>query len=255
MRTIEAEGPEAGAGDSACVVIKLGGSSLEDAGPRMREAVALAATGVRVVVVHGGGAAVSEVGARLGLLPRFEGGLRVTDEATMEVAQMVQVGLVARQLLTWIARWGGRGIGVSGQDGGGWLRAAPLDPARLGRVGRITSVDVDFLRSLPGIPVVSPVAVADDLEPLNVNADTVAAAVASALDADRLVFVTDVAGISGPEGPAEALEAAALERWIDEGVVHGGMTPKARACLDAVALGVRSVSVGRGLSGGTEVHP
>ena len=242
------------------VVVKYGGAAMAAADLAtavMQDVVLLHAVGVQVVVVHGGGPAVSEMGRRLGLEPRFVDGLRVTDEDTLRVAQQVQVGGISRDIVAAIGRLGGRALGVSGHDGGGWLKAEVRrhvsrktgEPVDLGRVGDVTRVDASLLTellSLGIIPVVAPVAVDDALESLNVNADHVAMAVAGALDAGRLIFLTDVEGIRGPDGVAPEVDADTLEGWIRDGVVTGGMIPKAEACLDALRLGVEGVVVADG---------
>ena len=176
----------------------------------------------------------------------------------MRVAQMVQVGGLSRDLVAAIGRRGGRAVGLSGHDGGGWLRASPrahrdLETGAvvdLGRVGDITGVDPTLPRSMLAaglIPVIAPVAVDDQLESLNVNADTVATSVAGALGAARLVFLTDVAGICGPDGAlARELTVAQVKGWMADGTVSGGMIPKAEACLAALAAGVERVTVADG---------
>lgn len=239
------------------LVIKYGGAaqvSPELARAVMQDVALLRRCGVDVVLVHGGGPLVSEWSRKLGLEARFVDGLRVTDEATMRVAQLVQVGGISRDIAAEIGRLGARALGVSGQDGGGWLRgrlrehraAADGAPVDLGRVGDITAVDALFLQELLAlglVPVVAPVAVDEHLDPLNVNADSVATAVAGALAARRLIFLTDVPGIRGPGGIASRVDGASLRRWIADGVVTGGMIPKAEAALDALAAGVDGVTV------------
>ena len=227
-------------------VVKLGGSALEQS-----EHVLAQLVGQDVVLVHGGGAAVSAMSSRLGLKPTFLDGLRVTDEATMDVAMMVQ-GLVNRRLVAGLARLGQPAYGLFGQDHGGWLQADVLADGRYGRVGDITRVEVSALAG-PGIPVVAPVAVDASMRALNVNADHVAAAVAAALGAERLVFITDVDAIRGRAGDLDEVDSSGLAHLIEDGTVAGGMLPKATACLAAIARGVRCVSVGRGLTGGTRV--
>jgi acetylglutamate kinase len=243
------------------VVVKYGGAAMVR--PELSEAVTedlvlLRAVGIEVVLVHGGGRMVSEMGARLGLSTRFVDGLRITDDETMRIAQQVQIGGISRDIVAAIGRRGGSAIGISGHDVGGWLRAAPKQhrdsatgvPVDLGRVGEVTSVRADFLRGLLShrlIPVIAPVAVDDQLESLNVNADTVATAVAEALGAARLIFLTDVDGIRGPDGePVAELTAAELRQWMADGVVSGGMIPKAEACLRALDGGVERVTVADG---------
>lgn len=243
------------------VVVKIGGAAMTD--PELVEAVTqdvvlLGAVGVRVVLVHGGGSAVSALGRQLGLEPTFVDGLRVTDDATMRVAQMVQIGGLSRDLVAAIGRRGGRAIGLSGHDGGGWLRATPRSHTRiedgvavsLGRVGDISHVDKEMLLGVLRtgmVPVIAPVAVDAHLASLNVNADSVATAIAAAMSADKLIFLTDVAGICGPEGEvATEVDDRTLQAWIEDGTVSGGMIPKARACLLALQGGVDRVTVADG---------
>ncbi len=240
------------------VVVKLGGAAMTSDAlleAMAQDLVLLRMVGVEVVLVHGGGPMVSEMGRRLGLEPRFVDGLRVTDEETMRVAQLVQVGGINRDLVAAIGRHGGRAVGLSGHDGGGFLRAALRrhtsrttgELVDLGRVGDVTAVDVSLLRAqLDGrlIPVVAPVAVDDAMRPLNVNADSVANAIAGALRAARLLFLSDVEGIRGAEGTVVSeVDAATLRAWIASGVVSGGMIPKVEGCLDALAAGVDRVSI------------
>lgn len=247
------------------VVVKFGGSAMarpETTETVVEDLVLLRSVGLRVVLAHGGGKAVSELGARLGLTPRFVDGLRVTDAETMRVAQQVQIGGVSRDLVASIGRRGGRAVGLSGHDLGGWLRAEPRrhrsrttgEAVDLGRVGDVTGVNPEPLRSLLDagvIPVVAPVAVDSRFGSLNVNADTVATAVATALQADRLVFLTDVAGIRGPDGEvASHLSPVGLRAWLTGGIVTGGMIPKAEACLHALDQGVSTVTV----ADGTQPH-
>ncbi len=243
------------------VVVKYGGAAMTTpalADAVMQDVVLLHAVGVRVVLCHGGGPEVSRMGRRLGIEPRFVDGLRVTDEETMRVAQQVQIGGVSRDILSGIGRHGGRAIGLSGHDCGGWLRARPRvhtdrttgAPVDLGRVGDVTSVDADVVVGLLDtglIPVVSPVAVDDERNSMNVNADGVATAVAAALGASRLVFLTDVEGIRGPDGATSPrVTAATLRAWIEDGTVAGGMVPKAEACLFALDAHVEAVTVADG---------
>lgn len=243
------------------VVLKYGGSAQGDpdlATAVMQDVVLLAQIGVRVVLCHGGGARVSAMGDRLGLRARFVDGLRITDEETMQVAQQVQVGLISREIVAEIGRLGGRAVGLSGHDGGGWLRAQQRShtsrqtgqPVDLGRVGDVREVHTALLQGLLAagqIPVVAPVAVDEELHSLNVNADSVATAVAGALGAARLVFLTDVPGIKGAEGkPVARLSSDELQALLDSGLVSGGMIPKAEACLAALRAGVQRVTVADG---------
>ncbi len=243
------------------VVVKFGGSAMVH--PALTEAlvddlVLLRAVGVAVVLVHGGGRAVSEMGRRLGLEPRFVDGLRITDPQTMRVAQQVQIGGISRDIVALIGRRGGRAVGLSGHDLGGWLRATVRThrsvetgvPVDLGRVGDVSEVHGAVLADLLAsgvIPVVAPVAVDAAFESLNVNADTVATSVARSLKAARLIFLTDVPGIKGPDGEvATTVSPKALKDWMTDGTVSGGMIPKAEACLSALEAGVAGVTVADG---------
>ncbi len=248
MQTIEAD-----------TTVKLGGAAMTR--PELLDGVMdeVAALSRRspTVLVHGGGPAVSAMGARLGLKPTFVDGLRV-----MEAAQMVQVGLISRDLVAALGRRGVPAVGLSGHDLGGWLRAskrahtdrATGRPVDLGRVGDVTAVDAGALKALMGsglTPVVAPVAADEALESLNVNADSVAAAVGGALRSRTLVFLTDVEGVRGSDGARVArVDAATLREWIASGVVHGGMIPKVQACLDALEAGVERVIIADGRAPG-----
>lgn len=243
------------------LVVKFGGSAMVSAelsAAIIEDVVLLCAVGVRVVVCHGGGAAVSDMGRRLGLEPRFIDGLRVTDSETMRVAQQVQIGGISRDIVAAIGRRGGRAVGLSGHDLGGWLRATPRQHTSretgaavdLGHVGDVSAVNAKVLEELLDtgvVPVVAPVAVDSGFGSLNVNADSVATAVAQALSADRIVFLTDVPGVRGPDGKVAArVSADTLASWTGDGTVHGGMIPKAEACLSALDGGVASVTVADG---------
>lgn len=233
-------------------VLKVGGALLADAARAEALLSEVARSPVPVVVVHGGGPAVSAMAERLGVDSHFEHGLRVTSPALMEVAQMVQVGTVSRQVVTGLTRAGSRALALSGADLGGWLRARLMRGGALGRVGEIASVDVAVLRDLLDrgiVPVVAPVAVDAELAPLNVNADQVAHAIASALGAVRLRFVSDVQAVLGPAGPVKELPWGTAERWLQDGTVSGGMGPKLRSCHRALLGGVGEVHIGQ-----TRVH-
>lgn len=243
------------------VVIKYGGSAMTH--PDLAEAVTedlvlLRAVGVKVVLVHGGGKQVSALGERLGLPTHFVDGLRVTDEETMRIAQQVQIGGISRDIVAAIGRRGGKALGISGHDFGGWLRAVPLrhtardtgQPVDLGRVGQMIEVRADVLNNIFNdglIPVIAPIAVDERFHSMNINADSMATAIAGAIGAARLIFLTDVDGIRGPDGEtARELTAATLRHWIDVGAVSGGMLPKTQACLSALRAGVERVTVADG---------
>jgi len=232
------------------VVVKYGGSAV--AGPDgglaafAADVVLLRSVGVLPVVVHGGGPQISELMARLGKTPEFRSGLRVTDAETLDIARMVLVGRVNRDIVGAINVHGPLAVGLSGEDGA-FIAARPHVPD-LGFAGDVSHVDPTLLRRLLNeglVPVVATIGSDGHGQAYNINADTVAGAVAAALEAEKLVFLTDVPGIRrGGDGEvAQRLSAAELEGLVVDGSVSGGMIPKATACLDALAAGVRSAHV------------
>ena len=230
------------------LVAKIGGSTLGAHDTTLADIVALQRRGVRPVVVHGGGALIGEWLKLHGLPTRFERGLRVTDARTLDVVVAVLAGLVNKRLVAALAAAGGRAVGLSGADGG-LFKARVLDE-KLGYVGEVAEVDARLLLGLMEdglVPVVAPIAVewrgeAPTKQLLNINADTAAGAVAVALAARRLVFLTDVSGIRGEDGETvTALSSARAGALTEAGVIEGGMIPKVEACLKAAAAGCRSV--------------
>ncbi len=230
------------------IVIKYGGNAMVEA--RLQEQFAHDVTlmkqvGMNPVVVHGGGPQIGIMLERLGVPSRFEGGMRVTDAVTMEVVEMVLGGRVNKEIVQAINRAGGRAVGLTGKDGG-LLRARPLhrDGVDLGLVGEVTWVDPDVIRLLDQgdfIPVVAPIGVGSLGESYNINADLVAGALAATLKAEKLILMTNVAGVLDQDGQLRTrLEAAEAERMMADGRIHGGMLPKVQCCLDAVAAGVKA---------------
>jgi acetylglutamate kinase len=235
------------------VVVKIGGAALDDA--RLAEIVAedlalLNFVGIRLVLVHGGGPQVSRAIAELGVESRFVGGLRVTDDVSMEVVRRVLVGSINADLVTRLTRAGVRAVGLAGSDGG-LLRAERIvGPAgeELGRVGRIDAVDDDLVTSLLGAgytPVIASVAPAVDGTPLNINADAVAGAVAAAVDAVKLVYLTNVSGLYRDFGMQDTvvpeLQVDELRALIPS--LSDGMRPKAFSAVEALDAGVNKVHV------------
>ena len=230
------------------LVAKIGGSTLGSHDTTLEDLVALQGRGLRPVVVHGGGARISEWLSLHNVSTRFERGLRVTDKEALAVVVGVLAGLVNKELVASLWALGGRAVGLSGVDGG-LLRARLLEE-RLGFVGDIIEVDTrPLLRLLEEgfIPVVAPIALQWEGERLlgqllNTNADTAAGAVAEALGARWLVFLTDVPGVRSAEGETVSrLSAEEAARLMGSGVIEGGMIPKVEACLRAARAG--SVSV------------
>ncbi len=238
------------------VVVKYGGNALAAGSPESNggtEAEALASfatdivlmrsVGMRPLVVHGGGPQIGQLMPRLGKVPEFVDGLRVTDAETLEIARMVLVGKINRDIVSSINIHGPLAVGVSGEDAG-LISAQARDP-QLGFVGDVVAVNPDLLVRLMAedlIPVVATIGSDSTGQAYNINADTVAGAVAEAVGATKLVYLTDVDGIRTDRAdPATRLSSAAtseLERLIETGVVDGGMVPKVRSCVRAVRSGV-----------------
>ena len=227
------------------MVIKLGGAvdaAEGDIDAVLQDVVLLRFVGMRPVLVHGGGAEISAWQSRMGLEPRFVNGLRVTDAATMEIVKMVLTGKVGPDIVARINRLGGGAIGISGEDGPTLLvRPRTEDGADLGFVGDVDQVNVEPLTAIIDqgrIPVVASIGLGYDGQAYNVNADSVAAELAIALRATKLILLTDIDGVRDATGQLlSELDAASAQRLISDGVVRDGMIPKVRAALRAVAGG------------------
>ncbi len=218
------------------LVIKLGGSTLEHQREVLQDIVWLRALGANPVLVHGGGPYINEWLTKLNIPTQFEQGLRVTDAQTLEVVRMVLLGQVNQRLVSMAAQMGGKAICLSGTDGS-MVRARFADE-RLGFVGEIETVDptpVQVLVDQGYIPVVAPLGEGPNGTCLNINADLVAAHLAGALNAEKLIFLSNVIGICRQDGSliSELTEQEA-KQLIEQGVINGGMIPKVSACLDAL---------------------
>ncbi len=242
-------------------VIKYGGHAMGDAELARdfaEDIVLLKAVGINPVVVHGGGPQIGAMLKRLGIESRFVDGLRVTDAETAQVAEMVLAGSINKELVASIERAGGRAAGISGKDAG-LVRARKVtrttrDPGSaieqavdLGFVGEPESVDrtvIDVLLAAGIVPVIAPVAVGGDGHTYNINADTMAGAIAGALGAARLFLLTDVAGVLDKSGALLTdLTPAQIEVLQADGTISGGMIPKLETCLDAVRAGVEAAVI------------
>ena len=232
----------------AIVVIKFGGNAMGDdeaMAEFARDVVLMRQVGVNPVVVHGGGPMINALLAKLGIKSEFVRGKRVTDAATVEVVEMVLSGLVNKRIVQAINDQGGRAVGISGKDDD--LMVCEPDDPELGFVGKPRDMRVQVLHDLfkAGIiPVVAPVGPGDNGETFNVNGDTAAGAIAGALKADRLLLLTDVAGVKGENG--EGLTQISPEEVHDltqRGVIAGGMIPKTETALLALSQGVRAVVI------------
>lgn len=234
--------------DDAIVVIKLGGHAMgSDEGMESfaRDVVLLRQVGVNPVVVHGGGPMINAMLDKLQIRSEFVNGKRVTDAATMEVVEMVLSGMVNKRIVQAINAQGGKGIGLSGKDAN-LITCEPTDPA-LGFVGTPSEVNADMLKNLfekEFIPVIAPIGSGAAGGTFNINGDTAAGAVAAALRADRLLLLTDVAGVKNADGVVVTeLTAADVDAMTAEGVIAGGMIPKTETALAAVRGGVRACTI------------
>jgi len=233
------------------IVIKYGGHAMTEEELRAsfaRDVVLLKAIGVRPVVVHGGGPQIEAMLERLGKTSTFVDGLRVTDDATMEVVEMVLGGRVNREIVELVNRAGGRAIGLTGNDASMIkVRRRLIEGRDLGRVGEVTAVDPDALRAVADagfVPVVAPLGVDPAGLTYNVNADEAAGAIAKALSAEKLMLLTDVEGVKDASGRlVRRLGRAEARKLVDEGTIRGGMIPKVQCCLDAVSGGVERAHV------------
>lgn len=242
-------------------VVKYGGHAMID--PALKESFArdiclLRYVGVQIVVVHGGGPQIDQTLERMGIKAVFSGGLRITDDATMEVVEMVLSGAVNSDLVGLIGKHGGRAMGLSGRDDA-FLRGERLEEVvtkdragtdvmiDLGRVGRIVNVEPALVKNLISngfIPVIAPIAMDRDGRPLNVNADTAAARIAEALAAAKLILMTDVEGVKTRDGTLlTSLDSAEAARMTEDGTITGGMIPKVECALEAVRNGVEKVHI------------
>lgn len=227
------------------VVLKIGGSVAGEDDAALDLVASLHDAGRPLVVVHGGGPLVGEWATKLGLETKFERGLRVTDEPTRDVALAVLAGLVNKSLVARLIAKGVPATGLAGIDGG-MLRAERED-ATLGLVGRVAMVDSSLLEELLAalrVPVIAPAALDTDGTILNVNGDTAAGAIAAAVGARLLAFVTDVPGVRGNDGRVIAtLDRDRAKALVDDGTIEGGMLPKVEACLVAAQAGCRAAIV------------
>ncbi|MDP7587123.1 MAG: acetylglutamate kinase [Dehalococcoidia bacterium] len=224
------------------IVVKIGGSTLGSHDTSLRDLVQLQEEGREVVVVHGGGNVISQWMQRQGLAPQFVGGLRVTDAPSLEIVVAVLTGLINKELVSSMHEFGGRSVGLSGIDA--CMIEAKIGNPELGFVGEVTAVNVELIRSLLDsgyIPMIAPlgVHVRDGSEnagsPLNINGDTVAGELAHALEAEQLVFLTDVGGVMDGGGRViPRLDRRRADILFNSGVIQGGMIPKLSACLRAL---------------------
>lgn len=242
------------------VVIKYGGAAMTT--PALQDAVMQDITlmkfcGMNPVIVHGGGPELSSFCKKMGIEPKFIDGLRVTDAATMEMAQMILFGKTNREIVTRLNLHGARAIGLTGQDGNLLISAKRKHKdiktnqwVDLGFVGDITSVNINIIESLTStgyVPVIAPIGMGTDGQAYNINADSVAGEIAAALKAEKLVFLTDVEGLyaekNNPESLVNQITANEAKEWIQQGKLDGGMIPKLEACMKALSAGTSQVHI------------
>ena len=240
------------------IVIKYGGNAMSDETLKSgfaRDVVLMKLVGMNPVVVHGGGPQIVKQLERIGKESEFIEGMRVTDNETMDIVEMVLGGLVNKEIVTLINRHGGNAVGLSGKDGD-LIRARKLEIKRsspelevpeiidIGHVGEVDSIDtavIDMLTQGDFIPVVAPIGVDESGQSYNINADLVAGKLAEVLKAEKLMMLTNTAGLLDAEGKVlTGLSAEEVDTLIDKGVIHGGMLPKIRSALDAVHAGVQT---------------
>jgi acetylglutamate kinase len=243
------------------MVIKYGGNAMVEQSLKhgfARDVVLMKLVGINPVVVHGGGPQIGRLLERLGKASEFVEGMRVTDSETMDVVEMVLGGLVNKEIVNLINRHGGSAVGLTGKDGD-LIRARKLLLRRdapeldepeiidLGHVGEVESIDVSVVNMLVGgdfIPVIAPIGVGDDGHSYNINADLVAGRVAEVLGAEKLLLLTNTAGLLDASGQViNELDVGSVEELIRQGIIKGGMLPKIRCAVEAVQAGVRSAHI------------
>jgi acetylglutamate kinase len=250
--------------DHRVVVVKYGGHAMGDpelARAFARDIVLIRQSGVMPIVVHGGGPQIGKMLDRLNITSEFKDGLRVTDRATVDIVEMVLAGAINKQIVTAITQEGGRAIGLCGKDAGmvqaKKLKRTKMDPDSnieriidLGFVGEPDEVNPEILHRLIGeeiIPVIAPIAAGKNGDTFNINADTFAGAIASAMDAKRFLLLTDVEGVMDAEGNLiPDMDTKAAQKLIDNGVAKGGMIPKLETAINAVESGVQGVVIVNG---------
>ncbi len=245
------------------VVVKYGGSAMIDdelSRTIMEDITLLKYVGLNPVLIHGGGPDISRMLAALNIQSRFHKGLRVTDEKTIEIVQMVLAGKINKDIVAQLNKLGGKAIGLCGKDANliQARRFESPDSVDLGYVGEITKVDCRILELLARdeyIPVVAPIGVGADGEAYNINADTVAGEVAAALRAEKLIFLTDIDGVrrvpDDPKSIISELSIKDIDQLIRDGIISGGMIPKVEGCIKGIQQGVRRTHI----VNGTIPHP
>jgi acetylglutamate kinase len=242
--------------DQKTVVIKFGGNAMVDEELKSsfaQDIVLLKQVGVNPVIVHGGGPQIAKLLEQIGKESRFIQGMRVTDNETMDIVEMVLGGQVNKQIVSLINSHGGRAVGLTGKDGG-LINARKMKLANadaechdLGQVGEVDTIDPAVVKMLDNedfIPVIAPIGVGKDGTSYNINADLVAGKLASVLGAEKLLLLTNTPGVLDPEGKLlTGITARETDSLIEQGIIHGGMLPKVNCALDAVKSGVKTSQI------------
>ncbi len=245
------------------VVIKYGGAAMlstELSEKIMEDITLLKYVGMNPIVVHGGGGDINKMLKKYEIEPEFHNGLRVTDAATMDIVQMVLMGKINKDIVSLLGIAGAKAIGLCGKDAG-LIKAEKMladDGYDLGHVGKITEINTKLLNTLAMdeyVPVIAPIGVGENGESYNINADTVAGDIAAALSAEKLIFLTDIDGIrSEPDDPSTLIYEICIDeiyKYINKGVISGGMLPKVEGCIKAIRNGVKRTHI----LNGTIPHP
>lgn len=245
------------------IVVKYGGNAIKS--PELTKTILQDVTllkyvGLNPIIVHGGGPEINNYSKVFGIETKWEEGLRITDEATMEVVQVALIGKVNKQIVAMLGSLGAKAIGVSGIDGNliSVTKKPPVHGVDLGYVGEVKNINASLLSHLcqdEYIPVIAPIGIDDMGKSYNINADTVAGEVAAALQAEKLMFLTDIEGIrtnpSDPKTLVPVIDIKTIQQYIDEGIIEGGMIPKVRACINSIEAGVHRTHI----LDGTIPHP
>ncbi len=243
------------------IVVKYGGNAMTDETLKnsfARNIVLMKLVGMRPIVVHGGGPQIGSLLEKLNIKSDFVEGMRVTDSATMDVVEMVLGGLVNKEIVSLLNKNGGKAIGLTGKDGR-FIRARKMKMSRqtpemqapeiidIGHVGEVESIDPEIIRLITQsdfIPVIAPIGTGDDGLSYNINADLVAGKLAQLVMAEKLILLTNIAGVQDKAGNIlTGLSTTQVQTLIDDGTIHGGMLPKIRCALDAVSSGVKSAQI------------
>ena len=238
------------------IVIKYGGNAMNDENTVrtiMQDVAALKIVGVKPILVHGGGPEINSMLLRVHIEPQFSSGLRVTDEQTMEIVQMVLAGKINKNVVSVLNTLGVKAVGLCGKDAG-LIRVKKYEPDGndIGYVGEIVEINNKLLDTLSSdyIPVISSIGTDENGQSYNVNADTAAGAIGGAVGAEKLIFLTDIDGIrrkeSDPSSLISRITVKEIEKLIKDGAIRGGMIPKVRSCIDAIKHGIKSVQIVNG---------